>query len=71
MPLVGSAVLAALAENWWLLLRGVVSIAFGLIAFFWSRYFAGISSSMAELCRCLSSSWSTASWFFPVRRGTL
>jgi uncharacterized membrane protein HdeD (DUF308 family) len=36
MPLVGSAVLAALAENWWLLLlRGLVSIAFGLIAFFW------------------------------------
>jgi uncharacterized membrane protein HdeD (DUF308 family) len=36
MPLVGSAVLAALAENWWLLLlRGLVAIAFGMIAFFW------------------------------------
>ena len=36
MPLVGSAVLAALAENWWLLLlRGLVAIAFGVIAFFW------------------------------------
>src|SRR6516162_1811655 len=35
MPLLGSAVLAALAENWWLLLRGLVAIAFGVIAFFW------------------------------------
>jgi uncharacterized membrane protein HdeD (DUF308 family) len=36
MPLIGSAVLAALAENWWLLLlRGLVAIAFGVIAFFW------------------------------------
>jgi uncharacterized membrane protein HdeD (DUF308 family) len=36
MPLVGSAVLAALAENWWLLLlRGLVATAFGVIAFFW------------------------------------
>ena len=36
MPLIGSAVLAALADNWWLLLaRGLVAIAFGVIAFFW------------------------------------
>ena len=36
MPLVASAVLRALAENWWLLLlRGLVAIAFGVIAFFW------------------------------------
>ena len=36
MPLVASALLSALAENWWLLLlRGLVAIAFGVIAFFW------------------------------------
>ena len=36
MPLAVSALLSALAENWWLLLlRGLVAIAFGLIAFFW------------------------------------
>ena len=36
MPLVASALLRELAENWWLLLlRGLVAIAFGVIAFFW------------------------------------
>ena len=35
-PLAVSALLSALAENWWLLLlRGLVAIAFGVIAFFW------------------------------------
>jgi uncharacterized membrane protein HdeD (DUF308 family) len=36
MPLVASAILGRLAENWWLLLlRGLASIAFGVIAFLW------------------------------------
>jgi len=36
MPLAASALLGALAENWWLLLlRGLVAIAFGVIAIFW------------------------------------
>jgi len=36
IPLVASALLGKLAENWWLLLlRGLASIAFGVIAFLW------------------------------------
>ena len=36
MPLVPSALLERLAENWWLLLlRGLAAIAFGVVAFFW------------------------------------
>lgn len=35
-PLAGPSVLNALAKNWWLvLLRGVVSILFGVVAFVW------------------------------------
>lgn len=35
-PLVGPTQLHALAKNWWLvLLRGIVSILFGLVAFVW------------------------------------
>ena len=35
VPLAVSALLGKLAENWWLLLlRGLVAIAFGVIAFF-------------------------------------
>ena len=36
LPLAGPALLRALAENWWLLLlRGITSVAFGCLAFFW------------------------------------
>jgi uncharacterized membrane protein HdeD (DUF308 family) len=36
LRLVASALLGKLAENWWLLLlRGLVAIAFGVIAFLW------------------------------------
>jgi uncharacterized membrane protein HdeD (DUF308 family) len=36
IPLAASALLATLAENWWLLLlRGLFAIAFGVIAFLW------------------------------------
>jgi uncharacterized membrane protein HdeD (DUF308 family) len=36
LPLAGPALLRALADNWWLLLlRGIASVAFGCLAFFW------------------------------------
>jgi hypothetical protein len=36
LPLAGSALLRALADNWWLLLlRGIAAIAFGVLAFDW------------------------------------
>ena len=36
MPPIASALLGKLADNWWLLLlRGIASIIFGVIAFLW------------------------------------
>ena len=36
LPLAGPALLRTLADNWWLLLlRGIASVAFGCLAFFW------------------------------------
>ena len=36
LPLPGSALLRALTENWWLvMMRGIVAIAFGIVAFVW------------------------------------
>ena len=36
MPLIATALLGKLADNWWLLLlRGLASIAFGIVAFLW------------------------------------
>ena len=34
IPFAGRELLRSLAENWWLLLRGVAAIIFGMLAFF-------------------------------------